>query len=400
MSTFNEHGEINEHDEDIQRLMLEKQVGPINIPEKQIPRPPRPGTQPQRMFPPIVIWTAVGAVILLVLIGVVIGMNLVKPQTTATTNTNPPAQAEVAITSTVRAVAVASATAPPATPTPAVTPTLDPQAKMALAYTDGVEAYAQQDWDKAIELFKRVYSQDENYLDISEKLSATYYNWGVSLLNTREFVEALDKFNATLSVTPDHQLALEQQTRLVLYLDAMSAQGNGQLRDAAVKLEELREIQADYLDSTDMLYTIYMEYGAQLENQRKPTDALRIYQKAVKLPLEDVRAAQAKIRALTPTPTPVPANPPKLRFSVYNYNDDPTCISIGINGISTGGWYFTVDGVRGVVGYFDGGGNARACGLGYGQEVTITVHDGSGQGVPGGMGVPSKGSAIMGATWR
>ncbi|EFO81195.1 serine/threonine protein kinase [Oscillochloris trichoides DG-6] len=297
MPTFNEHGEINKDDEDILRLMLEKQVGPISIPETPVSRSPTPGTQPQRMFPPIVIGASVGGLILLILIGVVIGMNLIKAQTTATTNA--PAQVGVVITPTARAIGVASVTETPVTPTPAVTPTLDPQAKMALAYTDGVEAYAQQDWDKAIELFKRVYNQDENYLDISERLSATYYNWGVSLLNTRQYVEALDKFNAALSVEPTHQLALAQQTRLAFYLDALGAYANGQLRNAAISLEELRAIQADYLDSTNMLYTIYMEYGAQLERQRKISDALRIYRKAAKLPLEDVRAAQTRIRALT-----------------------------------------------------------------------------------------------------
>jgi len=279
---------------------------------------------------------------------------------------------------------------------------------MAIRYTDGISAYTRQDWGRAAELFQSIYSENEQYLDISEKLSATYYNWGMSLLDPSQPAEALDKFNATLSISPTHQLALDQQQRLVLYLDALTARDGGDLREAAIKLEELRDIQSDYLDSATMLYDTYMAYGADLESQKKLSDALRIYQKAAALPVEDTSVAKAKVKALTPTATPRPAAAAtprpaaaaRLRFSVLNYNDNPSCISIRITGIGTGGWYFTVDGVGGVVGRFDTGGNARACGLSGGQEVTLTIHYPDGGGVPGGTGVPSRGSAIMSAAWK
>jgi hypothetical protein len=52
--------------------------------------------------------------------------------------------------------------------------TVDPQAAMALSYTDGIAAYTSQDWRRAAGLFQSIYSQNEQYLDVGEKLSATY----------------------------------------------------------------------------------------------------------------------------------------------------------------------------------------------------------------------------------
>lgn len=119
---------------------------------------------------------------------------------------------------------------------------------------------------------------------------------------------------------------------------------------------------------------------------------------------EQAAATQtAAVPTATPTspppPTPAPAPPAaQLRFVVLNYNDDPSCISVRITGVNTSGWGFAVDGLK-LGGAFNGG-NARLCGLSPGQEVTISVYNANGQRVRGGAGVPSKGSAIMSASWR
>lgn len=283
--------------------------------------------------------------------------------------------------------------APTATLLP-VTPTPDP----AVSYQEGLAAYNAGEWPKAVESLQHVYANDAHYQDVSQVLGAALYNWGIAMRDQGDIAGAIEHFAAAITVAPDHPLAAGEQQKAQLYLDARGARDSGALRDAAIKLEELRALQGDYLDSTAQLYDIYLAYGAELEAQKQPTDALRIYEKAVELPLEDVSAARAKVRELVP-PSPTPAAK-RLRFSVANYNDTPSCVSIRISGIGTSGWYFSVDGVGGVVGYFDSAGNARACGLGNGQEVTITVHSADGRGVSGGMGVPSKGSAIMVASWR
>jgi hypothetical protein len=101
----------------------------------------------------------------------------------------------------------------------------------------------------------------------------------------------------------------------------------------------------------------------------------------------------------TPAPTNTPAASRRLRFVKLNENDSPNCMSVGISGIQTAGWTFTVDGTN-IVGRFDASGNARACGLANRQEVTFTVRDAANRTLPGGVGVPARGSAIMVATWQ
>ncbi|NTV66035.1 MAG: tetratricopeptide repeat protein [Oscillochloris sp.] len=286
-------------------------------------------------------------------------------------------------------VAIApTATLLPATPTP----------DSAVYYQEGLAAYNAGDWPKAVAALQQVYTYDAHYQDVSQVLGAALYNWGIAMRDQGDIAGAIERFASTITVDPTHPLATGEQQKAQLYLDALSVRESGNLRDAAIKLEELRDLQGDYLDSAAQLYNIYLAYGGELEAQKQKSDALRIYEKAAALPLEDVSVARAKLKELAP-PTPTPT-PKRLRFSVANYNDTPSCISIRITGIGTGGWYFTVDGIGGVVGSFDSAGNARACGLGNGQEVTVTIHSADGKGVAGGSGVPSKGSAIMVATWR
>lgn len=99
-----------------------------------------------------------------------------------------------------------------------------------------------------------------------------------------------------------------------------------------------------------------------------------------------------------PPPTPAP-DTGKLWVRKLNEDDQPGCISMRITGVNTQGWSFSVDGMN-LVGRFDKAGNARLCGLGADQEVTISVRDRRGMIVPGGRGVPSKGRAIMIGTWQ
>jgi hypothetical protein len=72
---------------------------------------------------------------------------------------------------------------------------------------------------------------------------------------------------------------------------------------------------------------------------------------------------------------------------------------MAITGINAAGWRLSVDGLK-LAATFDGGGNARVCGLGSGQEVTISILNGNGQVVRGGGGVPAKGGAIFVGVWR
>lgn len=99
-----------------------------------------------------------------------------------------------------------------------------------------------------------------------------------------------------------------------------------------------------------------------------------------------------------PPPTATP-NPGKLFVYKLNEDDQPGCISMRIVRTNVSGWSFVVDGTN-LRGRFDNAGNARLCGLGPDQQVTISVLDRNGRVVPGGRGVPSKGRAIMIGEWR
>lgn len=99
-----------------------------------------------------------------------------------------------------------------------------------------------------------------------------------------------------------------------------------------------------------------------------------------------------------PPPTATP-NPGRLFVYKLNEDDQPGCISMRIVRTNVSGWSFVVDGTS-LRGRFDNAGNARLCGLGADQQVTISVLDRNGRIVPGGRGVPSKGRAIMIGEWR
>lgn len=107
-------------------------------------------------------------------------------------------------------------------------------------------------------------------------------------------------------------------------------------------------------------------------------------------------------RPTNPSPPPAPAPPPAanalLRVSLLNYNDEPNCISMRITGIDTSGWTFVVHGLNAVARFQ--GGDARTCSLAAYQEVHISVRDAQGQVVPGGGGIPAKGSAILIGVWK
>lgn len=295
-------------------------------------------------------------------------------------------------------------------PTPLPAPTVDPAMEASVNYQNGLIAYDKQDWAEASRLLQQVYDYNSSYLNIRDVLSAAYYNRGIWTRDEGDVAAALEHFASALRVTPEHQLALAEQELAQLYLDGLRAIESD---DPATGVEMLRALvarQPNYADAPQQLYEALVGWAdALVEGGEGSTlqSALALYQEAAALDVADHSVAEKgaeRVAVLLPTPTPRPTSTPspvakKLRFRVLNYNDDAGCISVSITGIVPAGWFFVVDGI-GLVGRFDGGGNARVCGLGPGQEVTISVLDGNGTRVAGGGGVPSKGSAIMVADWR
>lgn len=104
--------------------------------------------------------------------------------------------------------------------------------------------------------------------------------------------------------------------------------------------------------------------------------------------------------ALVPPTATVAPEPPRLRFTLGPTDGRPDCVAVVIRGVDTQGWLFRINGLRLEPGAFNGGEYAVACNLGAGREVTINVYDASGNIVPGGEGVPTRGGSTMIADWR
>jgi hypothetical protein len=107
-------------------------------------------------------------------------------------------------------------------------------------------------------------------------------------------------------------------------------------------------------------------------------------------------AAQATLDAAPATPSP---DRLMLRVRLLGYNDAPGCISVSVKGVGTAGWRLNIDGLD-LSAAFDSAGSARVCGLGDGQEVTISIVDGDGQHIQGGSGIPVRGGATLLGEWR
>lgn len=207
-------------------------------------------------------------------------------------------QATTAPTHVTGGSTIAPTTAPiTAVPTAAtMTPTPDPRVRNALNYTDGLAAYDRHDWKQAAELFQKVYDSDSAYLDIQEKLSATYYNWGMQLLNPQSAAEALEKFQATVNINQGHQLAREQLQRLMRYLDARDTETQ---RDWSARIATFEDLQG-FLDSVDLLYRAYMNYSAELDRQKQYQEELHNCQQAAELKVKDTAEADNCVKRVMP----------------------------------------------------------------------------------------------------
>jgi hypothetical protein len=307
----------------------------------------------------------------------------------------------------------ATATLLPATPTPPATPTLEPAAAASLNYQAGVAAYEEQDWALAVEHLVAVYEYNPRYLDCDEVLAASHFNWGVNLRDGGDIAAAAEQFLQALSIDAEHSLANNEHTLADLYLQARAAEEAGDDAVARELLRELLSLQPVYADAADRLYALLLDYAIDLREAGGESNlraALALYNEAANLQVADTRAAEvgaAEVRDQLPKPTATPLPQPtavprpagRLHVSKLDDNDDPSCISMRIDGIVPAGWYFLIDGV-GLQGRFDTGGNARVCGLAPYQEITFTILDGNGTPVAGGGGIPSRGSAIMYGAWR
>lgn len=298
-----------------------------------------------------------------------------------------------------------SSPAPPTqTPTPLPTPTRTADEQKRYDFAVGLEAYDRQDWPAAAEAFKRVFAIDPDYLDVGEKLAATHYNWAVHTLTGPEQArQALAIVRETFVYSPTHQLGRELEAKLDGYVRGVEAVAASDLGTAIAAFEQVAASDPTFLDVAAQLYEAALALSRQQREANQLDAALATCTRAVTIPNVDTSAARQCVAELQPTPTPRPRPTPKPEPHLFVYRKDrdpnkPRCISIRIVGIASTGWYFTVDGL-GYRGNFQGG-DAAACQLQPGQEVTFSIYDANGRLVRGGGGIPAKGGDIFIGEWR
>jgi hypothetical protein len=342
------------------------------------------------------------------------------------------------------------AMARPATPTPVAA--AKPEVTLETYLNNGQSAFDSQDYESATDQFMQAYLLDSSNQTVAKRLAEAYWKWGdmtltQALTNSDILRSALEYFHQGSKVAPHteeiaQKLSVDTKATEMLY-DALQLQGEFQaLRDnggEAQQLEEklgliqqkidgLRELREDLPQIRLLQYRTWLA-AAKLKEQAGDDAGKRARKKEIwQVALDYCRQARdlagadtpesqeaieciqrLEKKMIDPTPTPTPQPPPaparapaapeaRLRFYKEGEFDDPTCITVQIRGIAPVGWYFSIDGLDQIKGFFNGQ-DARACGLGNRQEYTFTVKNRSGQPIRGGEGVPTRGSAVMIANW-
>lgn len=369
-------------------------------------------------------------------------LTLIAVALLAACGTTPAAPAASADAPPVTVTALANDTAPTRAPTSTLGPTVEPRTQTHQAEIAQAEALAKAGkYEAAVALLRPVYLEVQSSSGgkpsaklnmLQEPLAGIYLDWGRATVaeskgDLRQIALANGRFNDGITIAPstgstrealeaEHKLSAAIIEAAQLFAQLKAAPLDVQQRPDADRVVQLlgqvRSQRADYpgllplhVDALLFAAKNYENSPGTAKDEQKAAfnQALAYCKEAKSLDAQRKEASTcidqvtAKLNKLNPTPTAT-RDPSILHFIAANYNDDPTCISVQIRGIKTNGWFFTVDGLK-LRGNFDGGGNARLCGLGNRQEVTITVFNGAGRSVAGGRGIPSRGSAIMSAGW-
>jgi tetratricopeptide (TPR) repeat protein len=242
---------------------------------------------------------------LVVIVGVSIGLvmsQLLKPSV--------PVSMAMAAPTVVPAPAAASAAAPSATPAasapvaeaPVDTAQLYAQrANEALAQLD--DAWAKEDWDRAIPLVAQALTFRPGDADLKQKLMAAYFNRAVAQMDNGDLDDALKSYDQALTVVADPAVKAERDA-LVNY-QAGVAQYNRQNWTGTVQyLTRVYAQDAGYLDTRELLYRAYYNQGVALRAAKDLNGAAKAYQSAVDLDNTaiEARGELAQVKALLAPP--------------------------------------------------------------------------------------------------
>lgn len=311
-------------------------------------------------------------------------------------------------------------------PTPEATDVTQlPEARAARQYLEAGNFAA------AVELLTGVYQAHSTDPVAAELLADAHLAWGQSWLAASQGApaaigEALAEFERGLALDPPSgvvRTTLEAQQALAArfvaataHLDAIDAGGltlddQAQRANAAfAEAQALVEADSNYpgvtalnaralvIGGETLLRAVREQPGADDPQRLATAQQSCTMARELAPDLERATACLAQVAELTATPTAVPAAAGKLVVQRINQDDDPTCVSLRVVGVSTVGWTLGFDG-SGLRGTFDGAGNVRVCGLASRQEGTMRILGRSGAVVAGGI-FPVRGGDIFVATWQ
>jgi tetratricopeptide (TPR) repeat protein len=174
---------------------------------------------------------------------------------------------------------------------------------------EGAEAAKKEEWDKAIELFKKATAMDHKYAD---ELSAIYQRAGYAAANEQRYGDAITDYDEALKLTPQESARIHEQRAAV-----------------EMKIQDYDKALGDYSElikqkPDDIKYLNYRAYIYELKNdlQNSLVDNEKILKldpnnqdaKARKQRLEQKLAERVQLTPppRTPTPSRSPAGKKKL----------------------------------------------------------------------------------------
>ena len=116
-------------------------------------------------------------------------------------------------------------------------------------YSDGLEAYWQKDWLRAVERLTVIYERNADFRDTKTMLSQAYYQLAISQEGEKAWEDARDNYRQALALSPDLQ---DAETRLAAVLDVITPPRRIEvsLSEKTVKVYEQNTVVRQYICCT------------------------------------------------------------------------------------------------------------------------------------------------------
>lgn len=202
------------------------------------------------------------------------------------------------------------------------------QQELDTLFSQAVAAYNANHWAEAISLFESIQTKDDAFRTdaLKESLFISYLEEGERLIEEHgddvdNVRQALQHFNAALTIHPDNQRAAQNRRLANLYLTALLAIKRQDWEQAAENLESIYEVSPEYAGgrAACLLYQTYIALAKDDMRREKYYSALRFVNRSLAITpacdsqSEALRLRDALLLAMaTATPTATPTHTPTL----------------------------------------------------------------------------------------